>query len=221
MFMAKNKKLTAVFAALVLALVFCGAACAEIITEFRANVTECDNGTIRKGKVYITREKSRSEWDNSDEIVVTRHDKKVVWFIYPKLKCYVEEPDMGSPANFSKESPSFEVEKPAETAGDLTRKFVGFEMRDSYRMRKYLIKIDYSNIKGSDSYYEWRRDDFPIPVRTESLDGRTYFEYSAIHRGPFDPDLFHEPKNFKKVTHEEFETLMNNYKAKQSETKKN
>jgi ABC-type uncharacterized transport system permease subunit len=50
MFMAKNKKLTAVFAALVLALVFCGAACAEIITEFRANVTECDNGTIRKGK---------------------------------------------------------------------------------------------------------------------------------------------------------------------------
>jgi hypothetical protein len=122
----------------------------------------------------------------------------VVWFIYPKLKCYVEEPDMGSPANFSKESPSFEVEKPAETAGDLTRKFVGFEMRDSYRMRKYLIKIDYSNIKGSDSYYEWRRDDFPIPVRTESLDGRTYFEYSAIHRGPFDPDLFHEPKKLQK-----------------------
>ena len=219
--MTRKEKITAVFAALAFAFAIAGMAHAEIVTDFRATVTENDNGTIRTGKVYVTKEKSRSEWDNSGEIVVTRHDKKVVWFIYPKQKCYVEETDMGKPANFPSGDSSFEVQKPAETAGDLTRKFVGFEMRDSYRMRKYLITVNYSNIKGTDSYYEWRRDDFPIPVRTESLDGRTSFEYSAIHRGPFDPDLFHEPRNFKKVTHEEFETIMSNYKEKHKEVKNN
>ena len=34
-----------------------------------------------------------------------------------------------------------------------------------------------------DRYYEWYRDNFPVPVKTESLDGKTSYEYVNIKLG--------------------------------------
>ena len=54
--------------------------------EFSALFIEKDNGTEQRGKIYVAENMSRYEIQGSNEVVVTRHDKKVIWLIFPKLR---------------------------------------------------------------------------------------------------------------------------------------
>lgn len=182
-------------------LLFCGAVFAqEKLTEYRAVFSEqTPDGAVTTGKIYVARDKSRYEVDGSGEVIVSRYDKKVTWFIYPKLRRYVEEPNTGSQ--------NLDPAEPKEGVfGDLTRTFVGFEERDSYRMRKYAVAIKLPG-KGdlADEYFEWYRDGFPYAVRTATSGDAYVYELSKIKLGPMDPDLFVEPKRYKKVTMEELD----------------
>jgi len=58
-----------------------------------------------------------------------------------------------------------------------------------------------------DRYYEWYRDNFPVPVRTESLDGKTSYEYVNIKLGRPPVEFFSQPKGYKKITMEELAEL--------------
>lgn len=182
-------------------LFFCGVVYAQNkLTEYRAIFSErTPDGAETTGKIYVAHDKSRYEVDGSGEIVVSRYDKKVTWFIYPRLRRYVEEPNTGAQ--------TLDPAEPAEgTFGDLTRKFEGFDSRDSYRMKKYSVRVELPG-KGdlADEYFEWYRDGFPYPVRTATSGDAYVYELSKIQIGPMDPDLFAEPKRYKKVTMEELD----------------
>ena len=63
--------------------------------EFSALIIEKDNGVEQRGKIYVAENMLRYELEKSDEVVVTRHDKKVIWLIFPKLRKYVEQLYLG------------------------------------------------------------------------------------------------------------------------------
>lgn len=162
--------------------------------EFQAEFLERDYDEVTKGKIYIASDMSRYEVSGSGEIIVTRQDKKVIWLIFPRMARYVEQDYIGEPYKVFAD--------PSAPAGDnLTREFIDFEWIDSYRLRKFLVTVTYP--KGEDKYYEWFRDNFPIPVKTESLDGKVSFEYQKIKFGPQNPELFAVPRRYKKVDMEE------------------
>lgn len=161
--------------------------------EFQAEFLERDHDEITKGKIYIANGMSRYE-NGTGEIVVTRRDKKVIWLIFPRLSRYVEQ-------EYNIEPTTVFIDPEAPPSDDLTREFIDYEWIDSYRLRKFLVTVKYT--QGEDRYYEWFRDNFPVPVKTSSLDGKISFEYQKIKIGPLDPGLFATPKSYKKVKMEE------------------
>ncbi|MDO5116328.1 MAG: hypothetical protein Q4D58_09555 [Synergistaceae bacterium] len=169
--------------------------------DFSAEFIEKEGKTERKGKIYMTAEKSRFEMEGMDEIEVTRADKKVMWLIFPKKRVYVEEEFFGVIPGDAAQSGL------PKGTGDLSREDLGYETVDSYRLKKYLVTVKYNKGETEDRYYEWRRSDFPIPVKMESLNGAVSYEYKKIKMAPQDPSLFNEPKNYKKISFEELEKL--------------
>jgi hypothetical protein len=146
---------------------------------------------------------SQYELDGGDEVVVTRHDKKVIWLIFPKLRKYVEQPYLGEP----KQNYAGALET---DTGDLSKEFIEHEMVDSYRLKKYLVTVKYNNGDSKDQYYEWYRDNFPVPVKTQSLDGMTSYEYVNIKLGRPPAEFFSQPKGYKKITAEDLAEIEEN-----------
>ena len=164
--------------------------------EFSALFIEKDNAEVQKGKVFVAENMSRYEIEGSEEIIVTRYDKKVIWLIFPKLKKYVEQPYLGEPKK------NYDGPNEVET-GDLSKEFIEHDSVDSYRLKKFLVTVKYNKGETKDQYYEWYRDNFPVPVKTQSLDGRTSYEYVNIKFGRPPLEIFSEPKGYKKITIEE------------------
>lgn len=171
--------------------------------EFSALTIEKDNGKEQRGKIFIAENMSRYELEGSGEIVVTRQDKKVIWLIVPKLRKYVEQPYLGEAKQ------NYAGANEADT-GNLSRKFIDHERIDSYRLKKYLVTVKYNNGESNDQYYEWYRDNFPVPVKTESLDGKTSYEYVSIKLGKPPTELFSKPRGYKKITMEELDKIEKN-----------
>lgn len=183
-------------ALLILPLMLPTKSCASDSVEFSALIIEKDNGVEQRGKIFVAENMSRYELEGSSEIVVTRHDKKVIWLIFPKLRKYVEQPYLGEPKqNYAGAG---EI-----NTGDLTREFIQHEMVDSYRLKKFLVTVKYNNGENMDRYHEWYRDNFPVPVKTASLDGKTSYEYINIKPGRPPVEFFSKPKGYKKITMEE------------------
>lgn len=168
--------------------------------NFSAEFVEKYGDTVREGKVYFSGEMSRHEFPSAGEILVTRRDKKVIWLIFPKERKYVE-----SPYNFE----YGEYYGPSVAGDDLKKEFVGHETIDTFWLKKYKVTVTYfaGEVRGEDSYYEWYRTDFPFPVKTESLDGSTSFEYRKIKFGEQSPSLFTEPKRYEKISESELADL--------------
>lgn len=196
--MKKNVAVVLTMALTIMAGLFAGApsvAPAAQGVEFQADFVEKDGKEVTKGKVYISDGKSRSETAGSNEIVVTRQDRNVIWLIFPKLSRYVEQEYIGGsrPVYIDPDLPENDNPK---------REFLDYEWIDSYRLRKFIVTVEYPGGQ-QDKYYEWYRDGFPLPVKTASLDGKTSFEYLKIKIGPVDPALFTAPKSYKQVDMEE------------------
>ena len=195
----KLKKITMIAAAA--AILVMALALQALALDFSAEFVEKDGDSVRKGKIYMTGQKSRFEMEGMDSIEVTRADKKVMWIIFPKKRVYVEEEFWGVIPGDVKETNA------AKDTGDLSRKDLGYEMVDSYRLKKFLVTVKYNKGETQDQYYEWHRSGFPIPVKMESLNGSASYEYQKITTAPQDPNLFNEPKGYKKITIDELEKL--------------
>lgn len=167
----------------------------NMIQEFSATFVEKFFDEVQTGKLYVTKDRTRYEISGKDEIMVTRADQKVLWLIFPKFRAYVEQPyDIPQSESFG---------RPEEfKTGNLSREFIDYEWEDSYRLRKFLVTVKYG-VDQQDQYYEWYRDNFPLPLRTQSLDGQVSYEYKEIKLKTPDPALFAKPPRYKKVTLEE------------------
>ena len=185
-----------ILAIMLLSLAFPARSWSSNTVEFSALFIEKDNDEVQKGKIFVAESMSRYEIEGSGEIIVTRQDKKVIWLIFPKLKKYVEQPYLGEPKK------NYDGPDEVET-GDLSKKFIEYDSVDSYRLKKILVTVKYNKGENKDQYYEWYRDNFPVPVKTQSLDGRTSYEYVNIKLGRPPVEIFYEPKGYKKITIEE------------------
>ena len=190
------------------------AACAQAL-EFSAEFREKLGDEVREGKIYVTADKSRYEVDGADTIEITRADKKVMWVIFPKKRVYVEEEFWGFPLGTSLEN-----SKERSGGGDLSREDHGYETIDTFRLRKYLVTVKYNGGETEDKYYEWYRSDFPIPVKTESLNGYMSYEYRRIKFTTLDPNLFEPPKRYKKITTEQLIELEKQWERSEKKGKK-
>lgn len=196
--MKKNVAVALTLTLIIMAGLFTGAASAASAAqgvEFQADFIEKDGKEVTKGKIYISDGKSRYETAGSNEIVVTRQDRNVIWLIFPKLSRYVEQEYIGGPR------PVY-IDPDLPDNDNPKREFLDYEWIDSYRLRKFIVTVEYPGGQ-QDKYYEWYRDGFPLPVKTASLDGKTSFEYLKIKIGPVDPELFTAPKSYKQVDMEE------------------
>lgn len=190
-------KIIKILVAVLMAVLFASSAAA---LDFNAEFIEREGGVERKGKIYVTTDKSRFEMEGMEEVEVARADKKVIWLIFPKRRVYVEE-------EFNGIIPS-EVDVTVQReSGDLSREDLGYETVDSYRLKKYLVTVKYNKGETQDKYYEWYRSGFPLPVKMESLNGAVSYEYTKIKMTLQDPNLFNEPKRYKKITADELEKL--------------
>ena len=190
--------------------------------EFSAEFREKLGDEVREGKIYVTADKSRYEVEGADTIEITRADQKVMWVIFPKRRVYVEEEFWGFPLGTSLENSG-----ERSGGGDLTREDLGYETIDlgyetidTFRLKKYLVTVKYNNGETEDKYYEWYRSDFPIPVKTESLNGYMSYEYRRIKFTTLDPNLFNPPKRYKKVTTEQLIELEKQWERGEKKGKK-
>lgn len=199
-----------IFAAVLMSAIFASSAAA---IDFNAEFIEREGDVERKGKIYVTTEKSRFEMEGMEEVEVARADKKVLWLIFPKRRVYIEE-------EFNGIIPG-EIDVTVQRdSGDLTREDLGYETVDSYRLKKYLVTVKYNQGETQDQYYEWYRSGFPLPVKMESLNGVVSYEYTKIKMALQDPNLFNEPKNYRKVTADELEELEAEWAKEKSGRKK-
>ena len=191
----RNLRKAAVCALAFVAVVFASATASAI--EFNADFTEKLGDEVRTGKIYVTDDKSRYEIEGSNTIEITRADLKVMWVVFPEKRIYVEEEFWGYPIGTS-----FENSGQQKSSGNLSREEIGYETIDTFRLKKYLVTVKYG--EAEDKYYEWYRNDFPIPVKTESLNGYMSYEYRRIKFTQQNPTLFNQPsRRYKKVTPEE------------------
>lgn len=189
--------------AIMSAFMSCAAAFADNgqLTEFSAVYVEKDGESTNTGNIYVAKNMTRYDIKPNSEIMVIRYDRKAIWLIYPKLRRYiVEDYEAGQP---------IDPERPQEgTFGDLTRKSLGFEEADSYRMRKFLVSVKPNGKEENKyEYYEWYRDNFPLAVKTQTLDGSSSMEYTKIKIGRPPIELFAEPRSYKKSTIEEIKAI--------------
>ena len=175
--------------------------------EFSAEFREKLGDEVREGKIYVTADKSRYEVEGADTIEITRADQKVMWVIFPKRRVYVEEEFWGFPLGTSLENSG-----ERSGSGDLTREDLGYETIDTFRLNKYLVTVKYND--------EWYRSDFPIPVKTESLNGYMSYEYRRIKFTTLDPNLFNPPKRYKKITTEQLIELEKQWERSEKKGKK-
>ena len=183
--------------------------------EFSAEFREKLGDEVREGKIYVTADKSRYEVEGADTIEITRADQKVMWVIFPKRRVYVEEEFWSFPLGTSLENSG-----ERSGGGDLTREELGYETIDTFRLKKYLVTVKYNGGETEDKYYEWYRSDFPIPVKTESLNGYMSYEYRRIKFTTLDPNLFNPPKRYKKITTEQLIELEKQWERSEKKGKK-
>lgn len=211
----RMKKLTAAAALLIaFAALALSPACAPAV-EFSAEFREKLGDEVREGKIYVTDDRSRYEVEGAETIEITRADKKVMWVIFPKRRIYVEEEFWGYPIGSSLENSD-----QRRDGGNLSREDLGYETIDTFRLKKYLVTVKYNGGETEDKYYEWYRSDFPIPVKTESLNGYMSYEYRRIKFTTLDPHLFDPPSRYKKVTAEELIKLEEKWAKEEAKRKK-
>lgn len=182
--------------------------------EFSAEFTEKIGDEVRTGKIYVTDDKSRYEVEGSNTVEITRADQKVMWVVFPEKRIYVEEEFWGYPIGSA-----FENADRQKSSGNLTREEIGYETIDTFRLKKYLVTVKYGD--AEDKYYEWYRSDFPIPVKTESLNGYMSYEYRRIKFTQQNPALFNPPgRRYRKITTEELIELEKKWAEDEAKRKK-
>ena len=84
----QTKKFIAAAAAALM--VLCCAA-ESFALDYSAEFVEKEGDTTRKGKIFMTKDKSRFEIEGVEGIEITRADKGVMWLIFPNRKVDIEE----------------------------------------------------------------------------------------------------------------------------------
>ena len=156
--------------------------------DFSADMINTTKSGIFRGKIFITKDKTRMEIPES--ITITRIDRKVVWILMPKDKMYMEQPfDPG------KVTPTSE-----KVDGEIERKLLGQEKIDGKMTNKY--QIVYNQDGKREVIFQWIAAGLKIPVKTAAGDSSWTMEYKNIKIGKQSDVLFEVPADYQKFSYQ-------------------
>ena len=156
--------------------------------DFSADMINTTKGGIFKGKIFISKDKTRME--TLEGITITRMDKKVVWILMPKDKMYMEQPF----------DPSKAVASSEKVSGEIERKLIGQEIIDGKMTNKY--QIVYNQNGKRETIFQWLAVGLKIPVKTAAGDNRWIMEYKNIKTGKQSDALFEVPADYQKFSYQ-------------------
>ena len=156
--------------------------------DFSADMINTTKGGIFKGKIFISKDKTRME--TLEGITITRMDKKVVWILMPKDKMYMEQPF----------DPSKAVASSEKVSGEIERKLIGQEIIDGKMTNKY--QIVYNQNGKRETIFQWLAVGLKIPVKTAAGDNSWIMEYKNIKTGKQSDALFEVPADYQKFSYQ-------------------
>jgi hypothetical protein len=156
--------------------------------DFSADMINTTKDGIFKGKIFITKDKTRMEVPGS--ITITRIDKKVVWILMPKDKMYMEQPF----------DPGKVVATSEKISGEIERKLIGQEIIDGRMTNKY--QIVYNQDGKRETIFQWIAVGLNIPVKIAAGDNSWTMEYKNIKIGKQSDALFEVPADYQKFSYQ-------------------
>lgn len=173
-----------VLAVMILLFSFGGIATAQ---DFSADLVFTINGGVFTGKIYVAKEKTRTEMPPA--ITITRVDKSVVWVLMPDQKMYMEQPL--KPENI--------VASTDKMPGEIERKHLGTETVDGKKTEKY--RIVYTVEDKRETIFQWIDTGSGFPIKTAAEDGSWVMEYKNLKIGKQPDALFEIPAGYRKMSY--------------------
>jgi hypothetical protein len=159
-------------------------ACAVWAFDFSSDVVSTADGRSFTGKIYVAKDKTRTELAGA--ATITRMDKNVAWVIMPDRKMYVEQPlSIQNMASASEKMP-----------GELERTPLGPDTFDGKTVNRYRIRYSVDGVEAV--VWQWIDPDTGIPLKTSSEDGRWSVEYRNLKIDKQPDHLFEIPAEYNK-----------------------
>jgi hypothetical protein len=156
--------------------------------DFSADMISTTKSGIFKGKIFISKDKTRMETPES--ISISRMDRKLVWILMPKEKKYMEQ-------SFD---PSKAVATSEKVNGEIERKLIGQEKIDGKMTNKY--QVVYTQNKKKVTILQWIAAGLQMPVKTAAVDNSWTMEYKNIKRTKQPDSLFEVPADYQKFSYQ-------------------
>jgi hypothetical protein len=156
--------------------------------DFSADIINTTKGKIFKGKIFISKDKTRMETPES--ITITRMDKKLVWILMPKDKKYMEQPF----------DPGKAVGTQEKVSGEIERKLIGKEMIDGKMTNKY--QIVYNQNGRKETLFQWFAPGLQMPIKIVANDNSWTMEYKNIKKAKQPDSLFEVPAGYQKFSYQ-------------------
>jgi hypothetical protein len=156
--------------------------------DFSADMISTTKSGIFKGKMFISKDKTRMETPES--ISISRMDRKLVWILMPKEKKYMEQ-------SFD---PSKAVATSEKVNGEIERKLIGQEKIDGKMTNKY--QVVYTQNKKKVTILQWIAAGLQMPVKTAAVDNSWTMEYKNIKRAKQPDSLFEVPADYQKFSYQ-------------------
>lgn len=160
--------------------------------EFSADVVQTVGGMKMAGKIYVKKEKIRTEINTQGQEMVhimDLEDKKIITLM-PSQKMYME---MKAGDEMLRPYQSGE-----QLAGAGSMKHLGKETVEGYSCEKYLIIYNGGKL-GSSTYWIAKKLGHPIKITSKGPQGESVTEYKNIKEGGVDDALFKPPSGYTKV----------------------
>jgi len=155
--------------------------------DFSADIVSTTKSGVVRGKIFVTKEKTRMEMPQA--ITITRMDKDIVWILMPDQKMYMEQPL--KPEN---------VQATADKMpGEVERKHLSTETVDGKTVDKY--RIVYKGADKEESIFQWVATDSGFPIKTSAVDGSWTMEYKNLNIGKQSDTLFEIPAGYQKMSY--------------------
>ena len=156
--------------------------------QFSALMMIKDGDRLVSGKIYVQDALMRQEFTDAEgqTVTIVRPDQKVIWFIMPLERAYVEMPLKKLPGQF--------IQIPKEA---LTKRLVGKETVNGYEAEKYEVSVRGGG--GLEKQTIWVATKLGTPVKLIAKERNFSVEYKSIKEGAQAERLFNLPPGYKKL----------------------
>ena len=160
--------------------------------EFSADQVVRSDGHTRKANLYYRDQMWRLEHNDLGPVSITivRKDKKVTWFLLPRVKHFKTIPY----------NPEHEPMVAEHLVGEIRREEIGVETLEGHPTTLYQVTVQ----KGDSTleYYQWLATDIRFPLKLARKDGSWQVQYRNVRVHPLSDLLFRLPLNYQPL--EEF-----------------